>query len=60
MVAFRPRWGSYVLVLWLAGIILNLITYPGFYDIALRDFGLLLAALSLAMLSKSYDRPKSS
>ena len=60
IVAFRPRWGSYVLVLWLAGIILNLITYPGFYDIALRDFGLLLAALSLAMLSKSYDRSKSS
>jgi hypothetical protein len=55
MVAFRPRWGAYVVALWLAGIIFNLLTYSGFYDIALRDFGLLLGALALARLSQSYD-----
>jgi hypothetical protein len=57
LVAFRPRWGGYVVAAWLFGIILNLLTYSGFYDIALRDFGLLLGALALARLSESYDRP---
>ena len=36
---------------WLAGIILNLLLIPGFYDVALRDFGLLVAALALARLA---------
>ena len=39
---------------WLAGIILNLLTYPGFYDIALRDFGLLIGALALARLATAF------
>ena len=39
---------------WLAGIILNLLTIPDFYDIALRDFGLLVAALALARLAARY------
>ena len=55
LVAFRPRWGSYVVAAWLLGIIFNLLTYSGFYDIALRDFGLLLGALALARLSEYYD-----
>jgi hypothetical protein len=55
VVAIRPRWGAYIVALWLLGIILNLLTYPGFYDVALRDFGLLLGALALARLSKVYD-----
>jgi len=38
----------------LGGIIVNLLTYPGFYDVALRDFGLLLAALALAQLARVY------
>lgn len=58
VVAVRPRWGGYIVALWLLGIIFNLLTYPGFYDIALRDFGLLLAALALARLSERYDRAK--
>jgi hypothetical protein len=39
---------------WLAGIIINLLTIPGFYDIALRDFGLLIAAVALARLATRY------
>ena len=38
------------------GIIFNLLTYSGFYDIALRDFGLMLGALTLARLATVYDR----
>ena len=57
LVTIKPRYASYVVALWLAGIILDLVTYPGFYDIALRDFGLMLAALSLARLASVYDLP---
>jgi hypothetical protein len=39
---------------WLGGIIFNLLTYSGFYDIALRDFGLLVGALALWRLSVEY------
>ena len=52
LVAFRPRIGAYVVALWLWGIILNLLLVPGFYDIALRDFGLSVGALALARLSQ--------
>ncbi len=54
--ALRPRWGGYIVALWLLGIIVNLLTYSGFYDIALRDFGLLLGALALARLSERFAR----
>ena len=56
-VALKPRYASYVVALWLAGIIVNLLTFSGFYDVALRDFGLLVAALALALLSAAYDPP---
>lgn len=56
LVAVRPRLGAPVVALWLAGIILNLLLIPDFYDIALRDFGLMLAALTLARLAWVYDR----
>jgi hypothetical protein len=55
-VAFKPRWGAYIVALWLLGIIVNLLSYPGFYDVALRDFGLLLGALALGRLSEVYQR----
>ena len=55
LVWFKPRLGSYVVVLWILGIIGNLLTYPGFYDVALRDFGLLLGALALGRLSEAYQ-----
>jgi uncharacterized membrane protein YphA (DoxX/SURF4 family) len=56
-VALKPRYGAYVVAAWLAGIVINLLTYSGFYDIALRDFGLMLAALTLARLASVYDPP---
>jgi uncharacterized membrane protein YphA (DoxX/SURF4 family) len=57
VVAFKPRYGAPLVAAWLAGIILNLVTYSGWYDVALRDFGLLLAALTLARLAARYDPP---
>ncbi len=56
-VALKPRYGAYIVAAWLAGIIVNLLTYPGYYDIALRDFGLMLGALTLARLAAVYDPP---
>ena len=57
LVAIKPRYGAYVVAAWLAGICLNLVTYSGFYDIALRDFGLMLGALALGRLAAVYDPP---
>jgi uncharacterized membrane protein YphA (DoxX/SURF4 family) len=57
LVAIKPRYGAYVVAAWLAGIIVNLLTYSGYYDVALRDFGLLLAALTLGRLASLYDPP---
>jgi hypothetical protein len=54
LVAVLPRIGAWVVAAWLAGIILNLLTIPGFYDIALRDFGLLVGAVALARLAVVY------
>lgn len=56
LVAVRPRIGAYVVALWLWGIIANLLLIPGYYDIALRDFGLSLGALALARLSQEFDQ----
>jgi hypothetical protein len=58
LVAFWPRVGSYVVMLWLWGIVINLLIIPGFFDIALRDFGLSLGALALARLSEDFGRPR--
>jgi len=54
IVAFKPRIGAWIVFAWLWAIIINLLSYPGFYDIALRDFGLSLGALALARLSKEF------
>jgi hypothetical protein len=54
IVAFKPGIGAWIVFAWLWGIIINLLSYPGFYDIALRDFGLSLGALALARLSKDF------
>jgi uncharacterized membrane protein YphA (DoxX/SURF4 family) len=53
LVAFAPRIGAFVVAAWLAGIIINLLTKnpPEYYDIALRDVGLMLGALTLGRLS---------
>lgn len=58
LAALKPRYGAYVVAAWLGGIIVSLLTYSGFYDIALRDFGLMLGALTLARLASVYDAPR--
>ena len=56
-VALKPRYGAYLVAAWLGGIIIDLLSYSGYYDIALRDFGLLVGALALARLASRYDSP---
>lgn len=55
LVAFKPKIGGYVVAVWLWGIIINLLLLQGYYDIALRDFGLSLGALALARLASGFD-----
>jgi hypothetical protein len=55
-VALKPRIFAYVVATWLALIIANLLLIPGYFDVALRDFGLFLAALALARLSQQFSR----
>src|ERR671910_411709 len=50
-VALKPRYGALLVAAWLAGIIVNLLLIPGYYDVALRDFGLLVGALALSRLA---------
>ncbi|MBQ0906888.1 hypothetical protein [Micromonospora sp. U21] len=51
LVAARPKYGAVVVAAWLAGIIVNLLLLGEFYDVALRDFGLLVGALALSRLA---------
>lgn len=55
VVAIKPKFGGYLVALWLAGIIVNLVTYPGYFDVALRDLGLLLGAVALGRLASAYS-----
>ena len=55
-VAVKPKIFAYVVAAWLAVIIINLLLIPGYFDVALRDFGLLLAALALGALSQQFAR----
>jgi len=54
-VLLKPRIFAYVVAAWLLGIIINLLMVPGFYDVALRDFGLCLGALALGRLSAVHE-----
>jgi hypothetical protein len=56
--AVMPRVFGYVIGLWLLGIVFNLLTFPGWYDIALRDFGLSLGAFALARLAVTHERDR--
>ena len=60
VVAVRPKLGGYLVAAWLAGIITNLLLQADFYDIALRDFGLLLAALTLTRLATAFEPSRGS
>jgi hypothetical protein len=55
VVAVTPRFGGLLVAGWLGGIIASLLLVSGYADIALRDFGLLLAALALARLAGTYS-----
>jgi len=54
IVAWKPRIGAWIVFAWLCCIIVNLLSYPGFFDIALRDFGLALGAAALGRLSREF------
>jgi hypothetical protein len=56
VVAVRPRFGGYLVAAWLGGIIVNLLLQADYYDVALRDFGLLLGALTLARLATAFTQ----
>jgi uncharacterized membrane protein YphA (DoxX/SURF4 family) len=60
LVAGRPRWGGLVVAAWLGGIIVNLLLLGDHYDVALRDFGLLVGALALARLAAAETASHSS
>jgi hypothetical protein len=53
---FKPKIFAYVVSAWLLLIVANLLMIPGYFDVALRDFGLSLGALALARLSHEYGR----
>ena len=55
VVALHARLGALVVAAWLAGIIANLLLIPGYYDVAVRDLGLLLSAIALQRLARRYD-----
>ncbi|MBC9822888.1 DoxX family membrane protein [Terrabacter sp. MAHUQ-38] len=54
-VALLPRFGGLLVAAWLAGIIVNLLSIPDYYDVALRDFGLLVSALALSRLAAEHS-----
>ncbi len=56
VVAVKPKLGGLIVAVWLLGIIVNLLLVPGYYDVALRDLGLLLGALALAALAAQEDK----
>jgi uncharacterized membrane protein YphA (DoxX/SURF4 family) len=57
VVLLKPRYGAYLVAAWLAGIVINLFSYGEWYDIAVRDVGLMLGALTLGRLASYYDPP---
>jgi hypothetical protein len=57
IVLLKPRYGAYVVAAWLAGIVINLFSHGGWWDVGVRDFGLMLGALALGRLAWHYDPP---
>jgi uncharacterized membrane protein YphA (DoxX/SURF4 family) len=55
-VALMPRVFAYVVAAWLLLIIINLLMIPGYFDVSLRDLGLMLGALALGRLSHDFNR----
>jgi hypothetical protein len=59
VVLVAPRFGGLLVAAWLGGIIVSLLLVGGYGDIALRDFGLLLSALTLSRLASAYSGGRS-
>ena len=57
LVLLKPRYAAYVVAAWLAGIVVNLLSYGEWYDVAVRDIGLMAGALVLGRLASVYDPP---
>jgi uncharacterized membrane protein YphA (DoxX/SURF4 family) len=57
LVLLKPRYAAYIVAAWLLGIVVNLWSYGEWWDISVRDFGLMLGALTLARLARVYDPP---
>jgi len=57
LVLLKPRYAAYIVAAWLLGIVVNLWSYGQWWDISVRDFGLMLGALTLARLARVYDPP---
>jgi uncharacterized membrane protein YphA (DoxX/SURF4 family) len=57
IVLLKPRYGAYIVAAWLAGIVINLFSYGEWWDVGVRDFGLMLGALALGRLASFYDPP---
>ena len=57
IVLLKPRYGAYIVAAWLAGIVINLFSYGEWWDVGVRDVGLMLGALALGRLASYYDPP---
>jgi len=57
LVLLKPRYSAYVVAAWLAGIVVNLLSQGEYYDVAVRDIGLMAGALVLGRLASVYDPP---
>src|SRR5205814_5261919 len=56
LVLLKPRYAAYIVAAWLAGIVINLVSYGEYWDVAVRDVGLMLGAFALGRLASFYDR----
>jgi len=57
LVLLKPRYAAYIVAAWLLGIVVNLLSYGEYWDIGVRDVGLMLGVLTLARLASVYDPP---
>ena len=57
LVLLKPRYAAYIVAAWLLGIVVNLFSYGQWYDVGVRDLGLLGGALALGRLASVYDPP---
>src|SRR5579885_626377 len=57
LVALKPRYAAYIVAAWLLGIVINLWSYGNWWDVSVRDFGLMLGPPTLGRLASVYDPP---